>query len=123
LLKFVGRFRVFQEITLDDGEPTSNKYDNYIKFRTGQIYRYNKNTLALLLNTSHAKSTIIPELENLGVNFTIALDGTQEGIFHFSETQLDTVVSVVKPMTKGRNISPRSKRTTNRLKKELDKKK
>lgn len=122
MLKYVGRFRVFQEITLD-GLPTSNKYDNYIKFRTGQIFRYDKNILALLLNTSHAKSTIIPKLENLGVNFTIALDGDFEGIFHFPEEQIDIVTSIVKPMIKGRNISPKSKRTTNRLKKELDKKK
>lgn len=121
LLKYVGRFRVFQEITLD-GKPSPNKHDNYIKFRTGNIYRFDKNTLALLLNTSHAKNTIIPELENKGVKFTVLNDGDFEGIYLFSEKQIDIVTSVVKPQTKGRNISPKSKKTVNRLKKELDKK-
>lgn len=123
MLKYVGRFRVFHEITLDC-KPSINKDANYLKCRVGNghIYRYDKKYLALMLFTSHSRNVVIPELEKLGVNFTIVQDGDTECTLKFPEKQIDLVTLLVKPMTKGKNISPKSKKTINRLKKELEKK-
>lgn len=113
---YIGKYRVFQEINLDTGKPTDNNEDTFLKCKyNSQVFRFDKNTLALLLTTGNSIKKVIPQLQELGVKLDPFVEGDGEAIYHFPEKQLDLVASIVKPMTKGKNISPKSKKTVKKL--------
>ena len=91
---------------MDNGKQTTNKHDNYLKHKTGQIFRYDKNTLSLLLLSTNARNKYLPLLDEAKIKYKEHISGDSEYIFHFPESQLDTVAKIVKLQGKGKHTYP-----------------
>lgn len=103
--KFVGQYRVFLQKYLN-GKPSKNQYDTYLLHKTGQIYRYSENTLALFLNSTQSKNKYIPILDENNIKYKEFISGESEYIFHFPEKQLPTVAKIVNVQRKFKNEFP-----------------
>jgi len=107
LKKYIGIYRVFPEVCLDSGKPSTNQDDTYLKCKNNnQIYRYNKNTLAILFTSTKSKNKYLPDIEKLKVKIRLLSEGNFESIYLFPEKDLAKVASILKPQTKGKNINP-----------------
>ncbi len=93
------------------GKYTLNKSDTYIPCRKGvQIYRYNKNTLAVSFNTSKYARSRIALMSEAGVQFTLLQNGDDETAWLFPEKQLDIVAKwVFASHVKKRELTPEQK--------------
>ena len=119
---YIGTYRVFQEITID-GKPSDNTDATFLKCKyNSQMYRYNNKTLALHLTTGNSIKNVIPQLEVLGVKLELFVEGNSEAVYLFPEKQISLVAEIIKPMTKGKNIKPKSVKNVRRLEKDIKKK-
>lgn len=91
---------------MSNGKQTTNKHDNYLKFKSGQIFRYSNNTLSLYFLTTNAKKKYIPLLEHAKVNLKEFIIGESEYLYHFPERQLSTVVDIVHVTVRGKHKYP-----------------
>lgn len=118
MYKYVGRFRVRNQIYLN-GKTSENHDDTFVKCNNGiEMYSYNKEVLALyvptpnrsiklfnLFNqylTEETKSKIGHEINNSN---TGSLSG--EHVLLFYEKYIDEIVKIIKPEIKGKNIIPK----------------
>lgn len=113
--KYIGTYRVLSPVD-SDGRVTTNLNDTYLscKYRT-EIFRYDKHTLAVYFVSNQTVNNVLPKLKEMGVKLTLFAEGDFESVYHFSEGDLQKVVSILKPMTQGKNIKPTSVRTVRRL--------
>jgi hypothetical protein len=117
--KYIGKYRVFQEIDLESGKASKNTDDTYLKTKyKSQIYRYDDNTLAILFVTSKSPINILPQLKKLNINVEMLSEGDSESIYLFDEKDIKKVASILKPQIKGKNISSKSVKTSKKLMKE-----
>jgi 16S rRNA U1498 N3-methylase RsmE len=114
IIKYRGTYRIFMPID-SKGKPTKNENDTYVKgkYKT-EVYRYNKNTLAVQFMTTESAKITIQKLSELGVNLTNFIQGDFESVYLFPEKDLDKVNSVLKFQKKGAKISPKSVKTVRR---------
>ncbi len=115
--KYVGTYRVFQNIDLTTGKASENEYDTYLKGKYNtQVYRYDKNTLALYFAATNTVNKILPVLKDLGVQLKLFVQGDFESVYLFPEQDLSKVHSILKFQTKGKNIQAKSIKTARRQK-------
>ena len=96
----------------NNNEVTPNEDDTYLKGKYGiEVYRYNSDTLAIQFKTNSSERIVLSKLNDLGVPTTLYVHGDCESVYFFPEKDIDKVHNVVKFLTKGKNISPKSKRT------------
>jgi len=107
---------------LSNGELSPNQEDNYLlgKYKT-QVYRFSKDKLAILFQSSQTVNNIIPQLKELGVTLELYVEGEQESIYLFNEKDMSKIHSVIKFQIKGKNIQAKSIRTKKRLQKQINK--
>jgi len=119
--KYIGTYRVFPTLTLD-GELSKNLDDLYLlgKYKI-QVYRHDKNTLAIYFLNNQTVNNIIPQLKELGINIELYLEGDFESIYHFKECEIEKVNKIVKFQTKGKGIQAKSVKTKRKLQKLNDK--
>lgn len=118
--KYVGTYRVFQAINLD-GTLSKNEDDTYLKCKYNtQVYRYNKDTLAILFVANRTVKNMLPVLKKAGVHLRLHTKGDYESTYLFPEEELEKLAKIMKPITKGKNIKPNSVRTQRILAKELN---
>jgi hypothetical protein len=91
---------------MDNGKQTTNKYDNYLKFKSGQIFRNSKDTLSIYFLTTNAMKKYIPLLEDAKVSIKEHVSGDSEYIYHFPERQLSTVADIVHITVRGKHKYP-----------------
>lgn len=108
MLKYRGQFRVFMPKT-KDGNFTTNDDDTYLKCKSNtEIYRYNENTLAIYFQSVIYAKNRIKDLLDLGVHLTKFMQGSNESIYLFPESQIELVAEILKPTIKGKNKSPKA---------------
>lgn len=118
--KYVGTYRVFQAINLD-GTLSKNEDDTYLKCKYNtQVYRHNKDTLAILFVANQTVRNMLPVLKKAGVHLQLHTEGDNESIYLFPEKDLKKLAKIMKPLTKGKNIKPNSVRTQRVLAKALN---
>lgn len=107
--KYVGKYRVVCEFDQKTLKP--NKEDTYIYCANGgQIYRYNKDTLAYYRSGKNQANKVIKDLIDRGIEI-IKEDSTPGDLrFYFNEKDIDKVAKIFKARTLGANINPTSKR-------------
>ena len=108
--KYKDRYKVLRQKDTQ-GKYTMNKGDTYIPCRKGvQIYRYNKNTLAVSFNTAKYTISRISRLSSAGVELTLLQNGDSESAWLFPEKQLDIVAKwVFASHVKKRELTPEQK--------------
>jgi hypothetical protein len=107
MLKYRNTYRVVVEFDRTTLEP-SNKEDLYIYCSNkGQIYRYDKNTLAYYRD-GVLSARLLEKLDSLNIKYD---NKTQsEVLIYFKEEDLDKVVDVFGIRTSGASISPYSQK-------------
>lgn len=121
--KYIGTYRVFQEIT-DDGKASPNKNDSFLRCRYNiQIYRYNTDTLAMIFFSNQTANNILPQLKEQEVKLIKLNQGDMESTWLFSEKDIHKVAKVVKPQIKGKDLSPSCAATRRILQKDYKKNK
>jgi uncharacterized membrane protein len=88
------------------GRPTKNKEDTYLLHKTGYIYRWDKNTLAIYFTSTNAKNKYVSLLEQENVDICEFISGDNESVFHFPENQFNTVAKILKPQKKFKDNFP-----------------
>lgn len=105
--KYIGIYKICVAKDLTTGKQSKNPYDNYIICKNkNQIFRYSKNILALYLVTTNSKSKILPQLKNANIKYEVYIEGDFEGIYLIKESDLPTLVSIVKPLVHSKNKYP-----------------
>lgn len=111
LEKYIGKYRILPEVGERNGKPEMLKENLYIPcYKGSQIYHYGGKTLAIYIdNVTTAKRWFG---EGKGLFEVLNNDPMETGeiIFLFQEKDMEKVAKIVKPMVKGRNIHPHSKR-------------
>lgn len=119
--KFLGIYRIYPTILIN-GEISPNKDDLYIKGRYGiEVYRYNKNKLAILFQSSQTVNNILPQLQALNIKLDLHQESDRESIYLFDEQHLSKIHQIIHFQIKGKNIQAKSVRTVRRLQKQLNK--
>ena len=114
--KYQSQFRVFQEICLDTKKSSLNELDTYLICKSGiQIYRYDKNTLCILFQTTHSKKKYLPLFKKEKIDVEMYSEGDMESTYTFKESDLMKVAEIVKPQVKGKSKNPKSKSTIKKL--------
>lgn len=99
MLKYNDKYFVLKQ-KLPNGKPSPNKNDNYIQCKKNgdnyiQIYRYNKDTLAVMFWSVGVANNRIKELNEKGVDIKLFVLGDDESIYLFHEKDLKKVAKVV----------------------------
>lgn len=99
MLKYNEKYFVLKQ-KLPNGKSSQNKDDNYIQCKKNgsnyiQIYRYNKDTLAVLFWSVGVANNRIKELNEKGVSLKLFVSGNDESIYLFPEKDLKKVAKVV----------------------------
>ena len=105
MLSYRGKYRVCYEFDKRTGKPLEF---NYIKCRNKiEIFRHKDKVLVTYIQ-SRIKGTYLlklyPDL------FKLFQDGDKECTLLFNESDMEVVANILGAMTKGCNVSPRSKR-------------
>ena len=100
MLKYKDKYFVLKQ-KLPNGKPSPNKDDTYIQCKKNgdnyiQIYRYNKDTLAVMFWSVGVANNRIKELKEKGVGIKLFASGDEESIYLFHEKDLKKVTKVVK---------------------------
>lgn len=94
--KYKDTYKIVQQKDLDS-KSTTNKEDTYIPCAKGvQIYRYNKDTLAVSFLTSQYAKNRLSDLTSVGVTLTNLQLGDNESSCLFPESDLGKVADIVK---------------------------
>ncbi len=94
--KYKDTYKIVQQKDLDS-KSTTNKEDTYIPCAKGvQIYRYNKDTLAVSFLTSQYAKNRLSDLTSVGVTLTNLQLGDNESSYLFPESDLGKVADIVK---------------------------
>lgn len=109
MIKYRGTYRVFMPIDYSTGYSTENEDDTYIKCpqSKARIYRWNEDTLAVEFTSIRMANNRSKELEKKGVKLILRQEGDFERIYLFSESDIHKVAEILKPITKGKNKSPK----------------
>lgn len=121
--KYIGTYRVFQEIDLTTKKPSSNSDDTYLKGKYNtQIYRWDKNKLCIYFPSGRSATNIIlPLFKEAEIKYKLHINCDTECVYMVSESDIDKIHSILKFNTKGKNIQAKSKRTAAKLAKEKEK--
>lgn len=107
---------MFHEINMETGRPSDNDFATFLKGRYNtEIYRYDGKILAIYFSSNRTVNNLIPLFKELGVKLTKESEGDFESVYLFSEKDISKVAKILKFQTKGKNISPKSKKTAKRL--------
>lgn len=102
---FIGKYRVFLQ-TDYRGRPTKNEHDTYLLHKTGHIFRYDEDTLAIYFTSTNAKNKFIPLLKQENVDVINFTEGEFESTWHFPSSQLEKVAKILKPQKKFKDTYP-----------------
>lgn len=100
MLKYNDKYFVLKQ-KLPNGKPSPNKNDNYIQCKKNgnnyiQIYRYNKDTLAVMFWSVGVANNRIKEIKEKGVDIKPFVSGDEESAYLFPEEDFKKVAKVVK---------------------------
>ena len=107
---------MFREIDLTTNKPSANEDATYLIGKAKlECSRYNDTTLSIYFPSGVSTTNkILPLLEELGVKMELYLDLDGESVYLMPEDQIHIAHKVLKFQTKGKNIPPKSVRTTRR---------
>ena len=106
MIKYRGLYRVSYEID-KTGKLCEFAFLPCRLKRGTNIVRHNENILSVYIPSKTITKRLLNEYPDL---FTLLSMGDCEGVLLFPETKLPEAATILKPYTKGRNVSPRSKR-------------
>lgn len=106
MLKYRGLYRVAYEID-KTGKPGEFTFIPLKLKRGSSIVRHNENILSVYIPSKTITKRLLTEYPDL---FKLLSMGDGEGILLFAETKLSEAASILRPYTKGKNVSPKSKR-------------
>lgn len=109
MLKYRGQYRVVNEID-KSGKPCEFTFVPCSIKKGSNICRHSDNVLNLYIPSVKIGNRLLSEYPKI---FKLFLQGDEETVLLFAETDMDIVAGIVKARTKGSNISPRSKRNLN----------
>lgn len=108
--RYIGTYTLFYEklltgeIIIDEELDEPEKRTSYLQGKYGiQVYRYNKDKLGIMFLTTNSSNSIIPKLNDLGVQLTPLAVGDQESIYLFDEKHVHQIHSIVRFVIKGKN--------------------
>jgi len=106
LQKFINTYRVFLQKDLQ-GKPSKNIHDTYLITKNkNYIYRYSKTTLAILFTSTNSKNIYLPLLEKENIKLKEFVSSDLESIYHFPESDLPQVATIMKIQTMHKTIFP-----------------
>lgn len=99
MLKYNEKYFVLKQ-KLPNGKPSPNKDDNYIQCKKNgsnyiQIYRYNKDTLAVLFWTTEIANSRVKQIKEKGIDIKPFVTGKTESIYLFPEKDFKIVAKIV----------------------------
>ena len=104
--KFINTYRVFLQKDLQ-GKPSKNIHDTYLITKNkNYIYRYSKTTLAILFTSTNSKNIYFPLLEKENIKLKEFISSDLESIYHFPESDLPIVATIMKIQTMHKSIFP-----------------
>lgn len=130
MIKYRGTYRVFMPVDFSTSCSTENEDDTYIKCPSSKarIYRWDENTLVIEFTSIRMANNRAKELEEAGIELTLRIEGDIEREYLISESDIHKVAEILKPITRGKNKSPKvrakrqiSEAERDRLRKHMEK--
>jgi hypothetical protein len=111
MLNYRGRFRVVYECDKRTGKPGENTFIPCRIRKGANICRHSETTLNVYIPGIKAVKRILSQYPDIFTPFQM---GDREATLLFPESKMEQVAAILKPITKGKNISPKSKTRNSR---------
>jgi hypothetical protein len=100
--KYRGVYTLFYETDIKGNQTNENISYLRGKYNT-EIFRYDKNTIAIYFISGATTNNVLPQFDKLGVKYKCYVQGDFESVYHFKEKDLEKIHSVLHFQIKGKN--------------------